>query len=81
MVRSLSALAVILLLGAIVLALPGFAPSVEAGEVMVATKADRLDAREASCATQIWPDFTASCLRNPGSGVKIQEARVVTGRR
>jgi hypothetical protein len=95
MVKSLSALAIFLLLGASVLILPGFAPKVQAGEAAVATgavavapdevpalaKTDRLDARDASCATQVWPDFTTSCLRNPGSGVKILQARVVTGRR
>jgi hypothetical protein len=95
MVKSLSALAIVLLLGAMVLVLAAFAPRVQAGEVAVATsavavapnevavlaKTDRLDARDASCATQVWPDFTTSCLRNPGSGVKILQARVVTARR
>jgi len=88
MFKSLSTLTVFIVLAAAVLALPGFAPKVEAGEAAVTSKdvpalakGDRLDARAASCSTQIWPDFTASCLRNAGSGVRIQEARVVTGRR
>ena len=81
MLKSLSALAIFMLLGASVLALPGFAPKVEAGEVAVLAKADRLDARAASCSTQVWPDFTTSCLRNAGSGVKILDARMVAGRR
>jgi hypothetical protein len=81
MVRSLTALAIFLLLGASVLVLPGFAPKVEAGEVAVLAKADRLDARAASCSAEVWPDFSTSCLRNPGSGVKILDARMVSGRR
>jgi len=95
MLKSLSAIAIVLVLGASALALAGFTPKAEAGGIAAATssvkvapnevsalaKADRLDAREASCATQVWPNFTTSCLRNPGSGVKILQARVVTGRR
>jgi hypothetical protein len=71
------------LLGASVIALPGFAPKMEAGEVAVLAKGDRLEVRAAAsnCSTQIWPDFAASCLRKPGSGAKILEARLVTARR
>ena len=83
MVKSLSALATFALLGASVIALPGFAPKLEAGEVAVLAKGDRLEVRATSsnCSTQVWPDFAASCLRKPGSGAKILEARLVTGRR
>jgi hypothetical protein len=81
MIKSLSALLIFSLLGASVIALPGFAPKVEAGEALA--KADRLEVRGAAlnCSTQVWPDFAASCLRNTGSSVKIREARLVTARR
>ena len=83
MVKSLSALAIFALLGASVIALPGFAPKLEAGEVAVLAKGDLLEIRATSsnCSTQVWPDFAASCLRRPGSEAKILEARLVTGRR
>lgn len=83
MVKSLSALAVLSLLGVSVIILPGFAPKVETGAVTVLAKGDRLEVRAAAsnCSRQVWPDFAASCLRNPGSEVKIQEARLVTARR
>jgi hypothetical protein len=83
MVKSLSALLIFSLLGASVVALPGFAPKVEAREAAVSAKADRLEARPAAlnCSTQVWPDFTASCLRNTSSGSEIREARLVTARR
>lgn len=83
MFKSLSALAIFALLGASVIALPAFAPNVEAGEVGALAKGDRLEVRApaSNCSTQVWPNFAASCLRNPGSGVKILEARLVTARR
>jgi hypothetical protein len=82
MVKSLSALAILLLLGASVIALPGFAPKVEAREAAVLAKADRLEVRAtALCSTQVWPNLTASCLRTRDAGVKIPEARLVTARR
>jgi hypothetical protein len=83
MMKSLSALAVLSLLAVSVIVLPGFAPKVEAGTVTVLAKGDRLEIRAAAsnCSTQVWPDFTASCLRSPGSKVNIKEARLVTSRR
>jgi hypothetical protein len=83
MVKSLPALAVVSLRGAAVIAFPGFAPKVQTDEVAVLAKGDRLEVRAAAsnCSTQVWPDFTASCLRNAGSGGKILEARLVTARR
>ena len=83
MVKSLSALAIFCLLGASVIAVPGFAPNVEASEVAVLAKGDRLDVRAAGadCSLQAWPYFTQSCLRSPDSGAKILEARLVTARR
>ena len=83
MVKSLLALAMFVLLGTSVIALPGFAPKVQTGEVAALAKGDRLEMRAAAsnCSTQVWPDFAASCLRNAGSGAKIVEARLVTARR
>lgn len=83
MFKSLSALAIFLSLGAAVIALPGFAPEVAAGEAAVLAKADRLELRAtvSDCATQVWPDFAVPCLRQSGSSEKIIGARLVTGRR
>jgi len=84
MFKSLSALAILWLLAASVIALPAFAPKVEAGEVAALAKGDRLEmirVAAPNCATQVWPDFAVSCLRNTASGAKIQEVRVVTVRR
>lgn len=83
MVKSLSALAIFSLLGASVIALPAFAPKVEAREAAALAKGDRLEVRAAApnCSKQVWPDFAAPCLRSAGSGGKIQEARLVTARR
>jgi hypothetical protein len=81
MVKSFATLVLVALLGAAVIALPGFAPPVQANEAVLA-KGDRLALHvpASSCATQVWPDFTASCLRNQIPGA-VLEARLVTGRR
>jgi hypothetical protein len=83
MVRSFAALVIFALLGASVIALPGFAPKVEAGESMALAKADRLVVRRAAvnCSKEVWPDLPASCLQRTGSGGKVLEARLVTARR
>jgi hypothetical protein len=81
MIKSFATLLLVALLGAAVIALPGFAPTVQANETAVLGKADRLTVRAmSSCTTEVWPDFTASCLRNSVSG-PILEARLVTARR
>ncbi|WP_339032431.1 hypothetical protein WHZ78_19415 [Bradyrhizobium symbiodeficiens] len=83
MIKSLLSLTIFILLGASVVALPGFAPKVQADEVAALAKGDRLDLRvvDSNCSTQVWPDFATSCLRHAGSGAKLQEARLVTARR
>ena len=83
MINSLTALAIFTLLGASVIALPGFAVPVKADEVVAFAKADRLAVRPVvrSCSSQIWPNFDASCLRGSSSGILVQEARLVTARR
>ncbi len=83
MFKSLLALAAMTLLGASVIALPAFAPKVEAAETAVLAKADRLQVRTpaSNCGSQVWPNLEAACLRTTGDGTKILEARLVTSRR
>ena len=83
MIKSLSSLAIFMLLGASVIALPGFAPKVQADEAVALAKSDRLAVRAvvSDCSTQVWPEFTTSCLHRAASGTKIREARLVTSRR
>jgi hypothetical protein len=82
MVKSLSALVIFSLLGASLIALPGFAYNVEAREGAALTKGDRLKVHAAAnCSTQVWPDFAASCLRSTNPNVKVRQVRLVTARR
>jgi hypothetical protein len=83
MVKSVLALAMLVLLGTSVLALPGFPLKAPSGEAMVLAKGDRLKigAAASNCSTQIWPEFAASYLRNADSGGTILEARLVTAGR
>jgi hypothetical protein len=81
MIKSLTALAIFAILGASVIALPGFAPKVEASETAALAKGDRLEVRTSAqnCSQQVWPNFEASCLRK--GEVMVREARLVTARR
>jgi hypothetical protein len=81
MIKSLAALAIFAILGASVIALPGFAPRVEASETAALAKADRLEVRTIAqnCSQQVWPNFDASCLRK--GEVMVREARLITARR
>jgi len=81
MVKSFAAFLIFASLGAAVIALPGFAPKVEASEVVPLAKADRLAVRSspASCAGKAWPDFERSCLQSRDSR-DIVEVRLVTTR-
>ena len=83
MVKSLAAFAIFSLLGAAVIALPGFAPKVEAREAPALAKGDRLDVRPliGICSTQVWPTIEARCLKNAAGQSRVQEARLVTSRR
>jgi hypothetical protein len=83
MFKSFSALAVVTLLGASVIALPALAPKVEASEAAALAKGDRLPvlASLLNCTNQIWPNIAASCLRTTDGAKKIMEARLVTARR
>ena len=82
MIKSLTALAVFGLLGAAVVALPGFAPQLQAKEAVALAKGDRLAMQSAdrNCSRQVWPNFDASCLRHDQAGALIQKARLVTAR-
>jgi hypothetical protein len=64
--KTLSAIAAIAFGAAMVLALPGFSPEVEARTPPPVVKSDRLDARPVgqSCTQQAWPYYEANCLRN-----------------
>jgi hypothetical protein len=79
MIKSLTALAIFGFLGAAVVALPGFAPRVEARETVALANADRLDVR--NCSQQLWPYFDTSCLHSSESGLAVLEVRLVTARR
>ncbi|SED16732.1 hypothetical protein [Bradyrhizobium erythrophlei] len=77
----LTSLAVFGLLGAAVIATPGFAPQVAAGETSVLTKSDRLEisAVARNCSQQVWPCFDAQCLRSDEA--MVPESSTVTARR
>jgi hypothetical protein len=64
--RILSAIAAAALGAAVVMALPGFSPAVEAGTSDPIVKTDRLDHRPlgSECTEQAWPYFGANCLRD-----------------
>jgi hypothetical protein len=83
MIKSISALAIFVALGASVVALPGFAPAVKADEAVAFPKTGRLASPPVAvnCASQIWPNIASSCLRESGSGAVVHEARLVTARR
>jgi hypothetical protein len=83
MIKSISALAIFVALGASVVALPGFAPAVKADEAVAFPKTGRLASRPiaVNCASQIWPNIASSCLREIGSDAAVHEARLVTARR
>jgi hypothetical protein len=83
MIKSISALALLALLGASVIALPAFAPQATASETVALTKGDRLAVHTVvrNCPSQVWPDFDTSCLRDGRSGALVQQARLVTARR
>ena len=78
---SLTSLAIFGLLGAAVIALPGFAPQVAAGETTVLAKSDRLEVATVArnCSQQVWARFDAQCLHS--GGAMVREARLVTARR
>jgi hypothetical protein len=78
--KALSAIAAAAFGAAVMLALPGFSPEVEAAAPPPVVKSDRLDIRPAAptCAEQAWPYYDASCLRSTRSNTQPRTFRVVT---
>jgi hypothetical protein len=65
--KALSAIAAAAFGAAVVLAIPGFSPEVEAGTPPQAVKGDRIDIQQPApptCAEQAWPYYAATCLRS-----------------
>jgi hypothetical protein len=64
--RTIMAVAAVAFGAAVVLALPGFSPEVEARTPVAAVKGDRLDIRPIgkACTEQAWPYYEATCLRD-----------------
>jgi hypothetical protein len=62
--RVISAIAAAAMGAAVVMALPGFSPAVEAGTTDPIAKTDRLDYRPLGqeCTEQAWPYYGANCL-------------------
>jgi hypothetical protein len=82
MIKSLMALAIFALLGAAVIAVPGYAPQAKADEPVALAKGDRLPIRliAVSCASQTWPRLEASCLHDVRSGRPVREVRLIAQR-
>lgn len=78
--KALSAIAAAAFGAAVVLAIPGFSPEVEASTPAPVIKADRLDSPPAAiapdCTQQAWPYYHASCL-NRANG-QSRAVRVVS---
>jgi len=64
--RILSAVAAAAFGAAVMMALPGFSPAVEAGTTDPMVKTDRLDFRPlgTECTERAWPYYGANCLRD-----------------
>jgi hypothetical protein len=64
--RILSAVAAAAFGAAVMMALPGFSPAVEAGTSDPMVKTDRLDFRPlgTECTERAWPYYGANCLRD-----------------
>ena len=79
--KSLTSLAIFGFLGAAIIALPGFAPQVAAGETSVLAKSDRLELPilVRNCSQQVWPRFDAQCLHS--GEAMVREVRLATARR
>jgi hypothetical protein len=79
--KVLSALAAAAMGAAMVLALPGFSPQVEAGTPPTVAKSDRLEIRPigTACSQQAWPYFETGCLRDrTQAGGQVRPVRLVT---
>ena len=78
--RTLSAIAAAALGAAVVMALPGFSPAVEAGTSAPIFKTDRLDYRPlgSDCTEQAWPYYGVNCLRDRTRAGQARTVRHVT---
>ena len=78
--KALSAVAAAALGAAIVLAIPGFSPEVEARTPAPVVKSDRLNIQPAAptCAEQAWPYYDASCLRSDRPNTQPRTVRIVS---
>ena len=79
MLKFLGAVVLSAVLATIVLAVPGSALRVEALETAALAKGNSL--RAPMCSTQVWPNFTSSCLRSQGSGPPVLQVRLVSSGR
>lgn len=75
--KALSAVAAAAFGAALVMALPGFSPAVEAGNTNPVAKSDRMDYRPigSDCTQQAWPYYGANCLRDDSQAAG--QARIV----
>jgi hypothetical protein len=78
--KALSAVAAAAFGAAVVVALPGFSPEVEARTPPPVVKSDRLDIQPAAptCSQQAWPYYAADCLRSDQPSSQPRTVRVVT---
>ena len=78
--KALSAIAAAAFGAAVVLAIPGFSPEVEAGTPPPVVKSDRIDILQPApptCAEQAWPYLAANCLRSDRPS-QPRSVRIVT---
>jgi len=77
MYKALSAIAAAAFGAALVIALPGFSPEVEARTPAPVVKGDRLDIQPApTCSQHAWPYYEAGCLQR--SNGQTRTVRLVT---
>jgi hypothetical protein len=79
--KLLSAVAAAALGAALVLAIPGFSPEVEAGTPPTVVKSDRAEVRPVgtACSQQAWPYFETTCLRDRTQAAgQVRPVRLVT---
>jgi hypothetical protein len=83
MFESITATVIFALAAASIIALPGFAPEVPAGEapVLASQETPAVGPAVGTCSSEVWPDFPTWCLQRPSSAAKIVEARHVSARR
>lgn len=80
--KALSAVAAAAVGAAVVVALPGFSPEVEARTPAPVVETGRLDiqpaAAPASCSEQAWPYLAADCLRRDRPNNQSRQVRMIT---